>query len=678
MEYLEWLDAFERLDDRDRATIRRRIEELDAFPLISVLMPVYETPEPWLRKAIDSVRFQIYPRWELCIADDASSSPHVRKVLEEYAQVDSRIHVVWRAENGHISRCSNSALALAKGTWVALLDHDDELAEEALYLVAELILRNPEIRLIYSDQDVIDANGKRSDPYFKPDFSYDLLLSQNYIFHLDVYHAGLMRELGGFRPAFDGSQDHDLALRFVERIRPEQIRHIPRILYHWRKIPGSVAMDVEGKPYALPSARRAIADHLARTGVEAEVGPSPIGSWHRIRRKLSSRPLVTILIPTRNRLELLRPCLESIRHQTRYSPYEILVIDNDSDDPETIAFLEDSERCGRLRVRKDPSPFHYSGMHNRAVPDAKGEILVFLNNDTEVFAPDWLEELVSHAVRPEVGAVGARLLYPDGSIQHAGIVLGLYGMAGHLFRGISKQDPGYVGQAVLTRNVSAVTGACLATRKTLYQEVGGFEERLPIACQDVDYCLKLREKGYLIVYTPFAELLHRELSSRGPDDTPEKRPRAEQEAAWMRARWGKALSEDPYYNLNLTLRSEDCSLACPPRGRNPWYGEGDQACGWVRLEEEFHHRGRLIRDLREELRRATEQMLRKSEEMQEVQAILGKVQAILGRLETELRQIYRQPFRSALRLYEKKIRSVRKRLFSSSADNDGAKTQQRS
>ena len=557
--YQRWIAEFDTLTDADRAQIRARIQALPRRPRISVLMPVYDAPEEWLRRAIGSVRAQLYPHWELCIADDASTLPHVREVLDEAAASDERIRVVYRSANGHIAAASNSALELATGELVALLDQDDELAPHALYLLAE---HGRDADIIYSDEDKLDASGRRYEPHFKPDWNPDLLFSQNYLSHLGAYRTSLVREAGGFR--LDGSQDYDLALRLSART--SRIVHVPHVLYHWRATAGSAAATPAAKPYAREAAMRALRERL---GVPVTDGDCP--GTYRVRHPLpAAPPLVSIVIPTRDHGDLLERCVGSIEAKTAYARREILIVDNDSSDPAALALLQDLERSGRARILRDPRPFNYAAINNAAVREARGEVLAFLNNDVEVLAPEWLDELVAHALRPEVGAAGAKLLYPDGTVQHAGIVTGLYGLAGHAWRRMPGDAPGPFCRIAVVQDVSAVTGACMVMRRSVFEEAGGFDAgNLPVAFNDVDLCLRLRERGLRIVWTPFARLIHHEFASRGADDTAHKRERFARETAYMLERW-KGRLEDPFYNPNLSLRSDLAELAWPTRAPKPW------------------------------------------------------------------------------------------------------------
>jgi len=582
-DYQDWVARFDTLTSTTRAALRRELRGLRRHPHISIILPVYNPDLKFLEAAIDSVRQQIYERWDLCIADDASTDSNVRPFLESVAANDARIKLTFRERNGHISACSNSALKLATGDWCALLDQDDAFPANALALVALEIGRHPDAGLIYSDEDKIDEDGVRSNPFFKPDWNPELFLSQNYINHLGCYRADLLREIGGFREGFEGSQDYDLALRCVERLRQEQVRHIPRILYHWRMISGSLAAVVDAKPYAREAARRAIADHAKRRGLPGTVAACPENNEsHRFIHALPQpAPLVSIIIPTRDRVQLLKRCVESVRAVTKYEPFEIVVVDNGSVEAETLAFFRQSGDDKHIRVIAEPGPFNYSRLNNRAAKQTRGEILVFLNNDTEIDDPAWLTEMVSHAARVEVGVVGARLWYPDGTLQHGGVILGLGGVAGHAFPHIPRGHPGYFNRAMLQQNCSAVTGACMAVRRNVFEELGGFdEENLGVSFNDIDFCLRATEAGYRIVWTPYANLIHHESASRGHQRTREVQVEFERAVDYMQTTWGAELLHDPFYNPNLSLNPPGFEIAFPPR----WFKRAEEAAVGLRTE----------------------------------------------------------------------------------------------
>jgi glycosyltransferase involved in cell wall biosynthesis len=566
-DYREWIAKFDTPTPRDSLSLRRRLRTLRRHPLISIVLPVYNPELKFLAAAIESIEGQLYPHFELCVADDASTDPQVRPFLEERARKDSRIKVKFRERNGHISACSNSAIKLATGDWCALLDQDDAFAENALALVAFEIERHPEAGLIYSDEDKIDENGVRSNPFFKTDWNPELFLGQNYINHLGVYRTDLLRAIGGFREGLEGSQDYDLALRCLEKLEAPQVRHIPRILYHWRTVSGSLAAVPDAKPYAKHAARRAIADHLGRIGVAGRVEPCPENiESHRVVYDLPEiLPPVSIIIPMRDRLDLLERCIGSIRASPDYHPIEFVIVDNGSTEAATLEFLRALERGG-ARIVRDDQRFNFSRLINRGAAAATGEILVFLNNDIEADEGGWLREMVSHVVQDGVGVVGARLWYPDGTLQHGGVIVGLGGVAGHAFPHIPRGHPGYFNRAMLQQNCSAVTGACMAVRKSVFAELGGFDEvNLAINFNDVDFCLRLRGTGRRNVWTPYANLIHHESASRGHHATPEEQAQFLREAAFMQRQWGRDLLRDPFYNPNLSLNMPGFDLAVPPR-----------------------------------------------------------------------------------------------------------------
>lgn len=565
--YAAWVREFDTVGEAERISIRRQLRALHRHPLISIVLPVYNPDPVHLAAAIDSCRDQIYDNWELCIADDASTDAAVVPALKEFAARDVRIQLTLRGCNGHIAACSNSALELASGEWIALLDQDDLLAPHALACVAGTINFHPDAGLIYSDEDKIDETGGRCRPYFKSDWNPDLLLGQNCISHLGVYRSALLREVGSFREGFAGSQDYDVALRCSEQLRADQIRHIPRVLYHWRMIEGSVAHDAEAKPYAREAARRAIADHLKRRRVAGRVTPCPENvEWHRVVFDLPNpAPLASIIIPTRDHVELLEKCITSLRHHSDYSPLEIIVIDNGSVEKQTRAYLEKLASEPGARVINAPGKFNFSRLINRGAKEAQGEILVFLNDDVEATEGGWLREMVSHAARDAVGAVGARLWFPNGTLQHAGVITGLGGVASHAFHRFPAQPLARLNRTfILTQNYSAVTAACMAVRKEVFENVHGFDEALAANFNDVDFCLRLRQAGWQIVWTPYANLIHRESASRGLRSFAQ-RQRSHEELEWMSSKWGEQLLRDPFYSPNLSLVLPGFELAFPPR-----------------------------------------------------------------------------------------------------------------
>lgn len=547
-----------RLADLER--MAQMAELLPAKPGISVLIPVYNSPEFYLRSAIESVLAQVYPYWELCIADDASTEAQVRSILEEYAASDRRIKVTFRSENGHISACSNSALELATGEFVALLDHDDLLSSDALFEIALLLNHHPAADMIYSDEDKINEQGRFLEPYFKPDWSPDSFLSRMYTCHLGVYRRSLVNEIGGFRVGYEGSQDYDLVLRFTEKTK--NVFHIPKILYHWRIHSQSTAKSAAAKPYAYDASDRAIAEALDRRGEPGKLVPidgSP-GNYI-VRYEIKEHDLVSVIIPTKDKADLLDRCLTSIFEKTTYPNYEVILIDNNSIEPETAEVIQKWQaQSNRFQCNRLDIPFNYSRLNNFAVQQSKGKYLLFLNNDIEVITPNWMTAMVEQAQRRSIGAVGALLLYPDDTIQHAGVVLGICAYSGHSHKHFPANTSGYLNQVIGITNYSAVTGACLMCKRENFEAIGGFNEDLAVSFNDIDLCLKLIEQGLQNVYLPHVKLYHYESQSRGHDDTPEKRDRFLQEADYMMQRWQKWMTCDPHYSPNLTIDSQDYSI----------------------------------------------------------------------------------------------------------------------
>ena len=557
--YQKWLDRHypnpQKLNKLADACIK-----LSYKPLISVIVPVYNPDPEFLRQAIASVQAQVYPNWELCLADDLSK-PYVREILKEYQQQDSRIKVVLRATNGHISRASNSALELATGEYIALLDHDDLLAPHALSSVVELLNRHPQADFIYSDEDKVNAQNIHCDPYFKPDWCPDTFLSRMYTCHLGVYRRSLVEEVGNFRTGFEGSQDYDLVLRVTEKT--EEIYHISDVLYHWRIHSQSTAAFADAKTYAFDAGQKAIAEALTRRQEPGQVIPKPqFPGVYTVRYQIEEYKLVSIIIPTKDLADTLDTCLKSIFNQTTYPNFEVVVIDNGSTEAETARCLSDwqSQEPERFSVYAYDIPFNYSQINNYAVSKASGDYLLFLNNDTEVISADWIEAMVEQAQRESIGAVGGLLLYPDDTIQHAGVILGLFDLAGHGHQNFEASEPGYISQIVSTNNYSAVTAACLMCRRDVFEEVGGFETKLAIAFNDIDFCLKLIEHGYRNIYLPHVVLYHYESKSRGYEDNAEKQARFAKEVVYMQQKWQQICDRDPCYNPNLTRNHVDYRL----------------------------------------------------------------------------------------------------------------------
>ncbi|WP_293336571.1 tetratricopeptide repeat protein [Microcoleus sp. CAWBG58] len=545
--------------------LRKMAETLEIFsykPLISIVMPAYNTPENYLREALDSVLNQIYPYWELCIADDLSTAPHVKRILQEYAAKDSRIKVVYRTKNGHISHCSNSALELATGEFISLLDHDDTLPPEALYEVVLLLNRHPEADMIYSDEDKIYEDKELINPFFKAEWSPDSFLSRMYTCHLGTYRKNLIDEIGGFRPGFEGAQDYDLVLRFTEKT--DKIFHIPKILYHWRMHAGSAAGGVDAKPYAYDAGQKALQEAIERRGEPGKIEGVPYFLGHFIARyTIADYKRVSIIIPTRDLGDVLDNCLESIFSKSVYPNYEVIVIDNGSQEKHTAEILTKwtAKESARFKSYRLDIPFNFSKINNYAASKAEGDYLLFLNNDTEVITPDWIDGMVEQAQRSSIGAVGNLLIYSDNKIQHAGVVMGLGGgVAGHSYYHMPRSIPGYFGNVVGMNNVSAVTAACLMCRREVFESIGGFDEELTVAYNDVDLCLKMLEKGYRNIYLPHVVLYHHESKSRGYEDSPEKKARLNKESKLIESRWQKYIDNDPYYSPHLTRACQDSGI----------------------------------------------------------------------------------------------------------------------
>ncbi|EGO6131581.1 glycosyltransferase family 2 protein [Enterococcus faecalis] len=557
--YPNWLARNEVLD------IEAMTQEIATFhyqPKISIAMPVYNVEEKWLRLCIDSILNQVYTNWELCMADDASTDPNVKKILTEYQQLDERIRVVFREQNGHISEATNSALAIATGEFVALLDNDDELAINAFYEVVKVLNENQKLDLIYSDEDKIDMDGNRSDPAFKPDWSPDLLLGTNYISHLGVYRRSILEEIGGFRKGYEGSQDYDLVLRFTEKTTKERIKHIPKVLYYWRMLPTSTAVDQGSKGYAFEAGLRAVQDALVRRGINGHATHGAANGLYDVYYDIESEKLVSIIIPTKNGYKDVQRCVSSIIEKTTYQNYEIIMADNGSTDPKMHELYAEFEQQlpGRFFVESIDIPFNFSTINNRAAKKAHGEYLLFLNNDTEVITENWLTLMVSFAQQERIGCVGAKLLYPNNTVQHAGVILGLGGVAGHGHYGYPHGDLGYFGRLAINVNYSAVTAACLLMKKADFDAVGGFEEAFTVAFNDVDLCLKVQALGRDNVWLHEAELYHFESQTRGYDDKGKKKKRFEQEKVMMEEKWGPLIENDPFYNPNLTRDIPNFSL----------------------------------------------------------------------------------------------------------------------
>lgn len=551
--YQDWISRVENTSEIENVEINPSLK-------FSFVMPVYNPNLDWLQQAINSIQAQTYPNWELCIADDKSTNDSVTNFLDSI-KVDPKIKVVFRNENGHISNASNSALELVTGDWVVLIDQDDLVSPHALKHLAQCILENPDAMMIYSDEDKISEKGYRFNPYFKSDWNVDLFYSHNMFSHLGAYKSELVKAVSGFRPGYEGAQDYDLALRCMEQVDKHQIVHIPRVLYHWRVHSSSTASGAAAKPYAMLAGERAINSHLSRIGSYAVA--ELVGHGYRVVHPLPNpNPLVSIIIPTRNCTEVLRCCLKSVFEKTEYGQYEVIVVDNNSDDSSTIQYMKHLSAFPNVKILSYPYEFNYSAINNFAVQHANGSVLCFLNNDVEVISPQWLDELVSHSIRDDVGAVGAKLWFPDDTIQHAGLYLGVGGVANSAHYRFRKGAQDYFSKSNLLQSISAVTGACLAIEKSKFLDVGGFdEENLPVSFNDVDLCLKLIDKGFKNIYTPYSELYHHESFSRGYDVDDFKYQRLMKEQGYMVDRWGHLLERDPFYNPNLSDSHLDYSFS---------------------------------------------------------------------------------------------------------------------
>jgi O-antigen biosynthesis protein len=555
--YQDWISRVENTAEIEHIDLNSNLK-------FSFVMPVFNPNILWLREAIDSICAQTYPNWEICIADDKSTDSKVKEFLDTL-QSDARIKVVYRTENGHISNSSNTALDLATGEWVVLIDQDDLVSPHALKHLVKCILDNPDVMMIYSDEDKISEKGYRFNPYFKSDWNVDLFYSHNMFSHLGAYKLELIKEVNGFRTGYEGAQDYDLALRCMEKIMPAQIAHIPRVLYHWRVHSLSTASGAAAKPYAMLAGERAINSHLSRIGSDAVA--ELVDHGYRVTHPIPSpNPYVSIIIPTRNCTEVLRACIRSVLENTKYSKYELIIVDNNSDDPSTIQYMKHVSDAHGVRILSYPHVFNYSAINNFAARQSEGSVLCFLNNDVEVISPMWLNELVSHASRVDVGAVGAKLWFPDNTIQHAGLYLGVGGVANSAHYRFKRGAQDYFSKSNLLQSVSAVTGACLAIEKSKFLEVGGFDEsNLPVSFNDVDLCLKLVERGLKNIYNPYAELYHHESFSRGYDIDDSKHKRLMKEQDYMFARWGSLISRDHYYNPNLSAEKADFSFSTSVR-----------------------------------------------------------------------------------------------------------------
>lgn len=555
VEYQEW---YEKNKPSEEELARQRKKKWKEPVTISVLVPAYRTPEVFLRQMIESVLNQTYPHLELCIADGSGENISVEKVVKEYQEKDQRVRYQRLEKNEGIAGNTNAAIRMATGDYLALFDHDDLLAPNALFEVASTIEKD-KADVVYTDEDKVTSDLKEHfQPHFKPDFNPDLLCSNNYICHLFVVKRSLALKLGGQDPAYDGAQDYDFIFRCTEEA--EKIVHIAKILYHWRVHQASTADNPTSKMYAFDAGKRAIEAHLQRIGAKAEVSHTKDLGFYRVKYQVQGNPKVSIVIPNKDEKETLKKCLESIWQKTTYSNYEIILVENNSTTREIRDYYQELDGKNGVRVVYWDKEFNYSAINNFGISYAKGEYILCLNNDITVISPEWMEELLANCQRPEVGIVGARLYYPDNTIQHAGIVLGMGGCAGSLFVGLARSRGGYLHKAALQQDLSAVTAACFMVKKEAFEKVGGFEEKLAVAFNDVDFCLKVRHAGYLVVYDPYAELYHHESKTRGYENTEAKKRRFQEEIEYMRCHWMPDILRDPYYNENLSLKASDYSL----------------------------------------------------------------------------------------------------------------------
>ena len=538
----------------------QRKQKFDYSPLISIAVPAYQTPVEFLRQMIESLIVQTYSNWELCIVNASPDNEEMQKVLAEYSAGDSRVRFCNLKENLGIAENTNRAFAMAKGEFVGLLDHDDLLAPNALYEIVKILQDHPQADALYTDEDKVTTElDEHFQPHLKPDFNLDLLRSNNYICHFFVVRKSIVEKAGGFRKEFDGAQDYDFIFRCTENAG--EVLHVPEILYHWRTHKASTADNPASKMYAFEAGKRAIEAHLERTGTKGEVSHTQDLGFYRVKYPVQGKPLVSVIIPNKDEKETLQTCLEMLEKNTGYQNFEIIIVENNSTTDEIFRYYKELSGNRKIHLLRLGKEFNYSAINNFAAAHAKGEYLLFLNNDVKSINPDWLEEMLGVCQRPEVGGVGAKLIYPDNTIQHAGCVIGMGGIAGHMFVDMPADRTGYLHKASLLQDMSAVTAACLLMKKEVFEQAGGFTEELAVAFNDVDLCLKVRKNGYLIVYDPYAKLYHMESKTRGAEDSKEKVRRFQTEIEYMRCHWIDILKNgDPCYNKNLSLTKWNYSL----------------------------------------------------------------------------------------------------------------------
>ena len=538
----------------------QRKQKFDYSPLISIAVPAYQTPVEFLRQMIESLIVQTYSNWELCIVNASPDNEEMQKVLAEYSAGDSRVRFCNLKENLGIAENTNRAFAMTKGEFVGLLDHDDLLAPNALYEIVKILQDHPQADALYTDEDKVTTElDEHFQPHLKPDFNLDLLRSNNYICHFFVVRKSIVEKAGGFRKEFDGAQDYDFIFRCTENAG--EVLHVPEILYHWRTHKASTADNPASKMYAFEAGKRAIEAHLERTGTKGEVSHTQDLGFYRVKYPVQGKPLVSVIIPNKDEKETLQTCLEMLEKNTGYQNFEIIIVENNSTTDEIFRYYKELSGNRKIHLLRWGKEFNYSAINNFAVAHAKGEYLLFLNNDVKSINSDWLEEMLGVCQRPEVGGVGAKLIYPDNTIQHAGCVIGMGGIAGHMFVDMPADHTGYLHKASLLQDMSAVTAACLLMKKEVFEQAGGFTEELAVAFNDVDLCLKVRKNGYLIVYDPYAKLYHMESKTRGAEDSKEKVRRFQTEIEYMRCHWIDILKNgDPCYNKNLSLTKWNYSL----------------------------------------------------------------------------------------------------------------------
>ncbi len=559
-DYSKWIRRFDTLGEKNLLLIKDEIGNIPSPPIISIILTVENPVIEFLEEAIKSIQDQIYPHWQLCITCNGSAATEVTMLIDKHVHADQRVTCYLHEDSSRFYSITNAAIQLVTNEYLTFIDQHDQLHPLALYWSAREIITYTDSALIYSDEDKIDRYGLRKDPYFKCDYNYELLLCQNMIRHLGVYSTALVKNIGGFREGFEGVEDYDLALRVVEQLRAEQIRHIPRVLYH-------VRINDTGK--SSKASLLAVKHHFERMGISATAEEAPeIPECNRIHYAIPvSQPSVDIIIPTRDKANLLRSCIDSLLSKTTYNNYSITLVDNGSTEQDALSLFNTWEMDHRFRILRDrETPFNYSRLNNRAVRSSRADFVCLMNNDIEIISHDWLHEMIGHALQPGAGAVGARLWYPNGTLQHGGVIVGYGGVAGHAHRGLRKGSSGYFGRACLQQEFSAVTAACLVVSRVHYLSVDGLDEHnLAVMFNDVDFCLKLNAKGLRNVWTPYAEMFHHESVSKGRDGTVEKKERAKKEVHYMRQKWSNFILHDSAYNLNLALDTDEFSLAWPPR-----------------------------------------------------------------------------------------------------------------